>query len=651
VVHVRAPRTAEETAGDVRSVKGSTRLEAKRQRRREGRESGRRRPPIITESEFLARREAVERVMVVRQTGDRTQIAVLEDGVLVEHYVDKASSQSYVGNVYLGKVQNVLPSMEAAFVDIGKGRNAVLYAGEVNFDASGLEGESKRIESALKSGQSILVQATKDPIGHKGARLTSQISLPGRYLVYVPGASMTGISRKLPDTERSRLKQILKQVMPEHAGVIVRTAAEGAAEEELARDVARLAAQWEAIERKAKSATAPALLYSEPDLTIRVVRDIFNEDFGKLVIASDSEWDVVDEYIRYVAPHLADRLERWHDDGDVFADYRIDEQIAKALERKVWLPSGGSLVIDTTEAMTVIDVNTGKFTGQGGNLEQTVTRNNLEAAEEIVRQLRVRDVGGIIVIDFIDMVLESNRDLVLRRLLECLARDRTKHQVAEVTSLGLVQMTRKRVGSGLLEAFSVPCEHCNGRGVLISLEPVDHSHAPSGRDDRSGRDERGKRSRGGDSRGGDSRADSPDEAAPAETASPRKRSRSASAKAKADQGKSDQGKSDKGKSDQGKSDQAQADRPRQDGARADQDGGAQARGDGAAGREAGHDEHADGERAEQRPASGGRRRRPAARREQAPPAPEHIADSDGRPDGSGKSGGDGQAQAPEHAAV
>jgi ribonuclease E len=476
VVHVRPPREKAADVADVRAVKGSTRLEAKRQRRREGRDSGRRRPPIITESEFLARREAVERSMVVRQRADRTQIAVLEDGVLVEHYVDKASHQSYVGNVYLGKVQNVLPSMEAAFVDIGKGRNAVLYAGEVNFDASGLEGESKRIESALKSGQSILVQVTKDPIGHKGARLTSQISLPGRYLVYVPGASMTGISRKLPDTERGRLKQILREVMPEDAGVIVRTAAEGASADELSRDVARLAAQWEAIEKKAKSASAPELLYSEPDLTLRVVRDIFNEDFSNLIIAGDGEWDLVQEYVRYVAPHLAERLRRWEDAGDVFGTYRIDEQIAKALERKVWLPSGGSLVIDHTEAMTVIDVNTGKFTGQGGNLEQTVTRNNLEAAEEIVRQLRLRDVGGIIVIDFIDMVLESNRELVLRRLLECLARDRTKHQVAEVTSLGLVQMTRKRVGSGLLEAFSVPCEQCNGRGVIISLEPVDHAH-------------------------------------------------------------------------------------------------------------------------------------------------------------------------------
>ncbi len=477
VVHVREPRQAAES-DDVRAVKGSTRLEAKRQRRREGRDTGRRRPPIVSESEFLARREAVERVMVVRQHGDRTQIAVLEDGVLVEHYVDKASHQSYVGNVYLGKVQNVLPSMEAAFVDIGKGRNAVLYAGEVNFDATGLEGVAKRIESALKSGQSIMVQVTKDPIGHKGARLTSQVSLPGRYLVYVPGASMTGISRKLPDTERSRLKQILKKVAPEDGGIIVRTAAEGASEEELLHDVTRLVAQWQAIERKAKTASAPDLLYGEPDLTIRVVRDIFNEDFTKLVIASDSEWDLVDEYVRYVAPTLAERLERWTDEKDLFAAYRIDEQLTKALDRKVWLPSGGSLVIDTTEAMTVIDVNTGKFTGQGGNLEQTVTRNNLEAAEEIVRQLRLRDIGGIIVIDFIDMVLESNRDLVLRRLIECLARDRTKHQVAEVTSLGLVQMTRKRVGTGLLAAFSVPCEHCNGRGLIISTELTD---LPAGR--------------------------------------------------------------------------------------------------------------------------------------------------------------------------
>ncbi|MGE5137080.1 MAG: Rne/Rng family ribonuclease [Gemmatimonadota bacterium] len=526
VVHIRVPRkTAAEDGGgadEVQSVRGSTRLEAKRQRRREGRESGRRRPPVITESEFLARREAVDRVMVVRQQGERTQIGVLEDGVLVEHYVDKSSHQSLVGNVYLGKVQNVLPSMEAAFVDIGKGRNAVLYAGEVNFDASGLEGESKRIESALKSGQSVLVQVTKDPVGHKGARLTSQVSLPGRYLVYVPGGSMMGISRKLPDKERTRLKQILKQVMPEGAGVIVRTAAEGAAEDELAHDVARLSAQWESIEQKAKTASAPELLYSEPDLTIRVVRDIFNEDFSSLVVAGEDSWDLVDEYVRYVAPNLSGRLSHWQDDGDVFGRYRIDEQLAKALDRKVWLPSGGSLVIDKTEAMTVIDVNTGKFTGQGGNLEQTVTRNNLEAAEEIVRQLRLRDVGGIIVIDFIDMVLESNRDLVLRRLLECLARDRTKHQVAEVTSLGLVQMTRKRVGSGLLEAFSQPCDCCNGRGVLVSMDLDDgaaagHRGGRGGRDDRQSGGRRGKNGKGGDREGGGRNGAAPDggRAAPA----------------------------------------------------------------------------------------------------------------------------------------
>jgi ribonuclease E len=481
VVHVREPHNI---ADDVRAIKGSTRLEAKKQRRREGRESGRRRPPVITESEFLARRESVERTMVVRQRGDRTQIAVLEDGVLVEHYVNRTTHASYVGNVYLGKVQNVLPSMEAAFVDIGKGRNAVLYAGEVNFDASGLEGQPKRIESALKPGQSVIVQVTKDPVGHKGARLTSQVSLPGRYLVYVPGASMTGISRKLPDTERTRLKQILKKVTPENAGVIVRTAAEGAAEAELDRDITRLAAQWETIEKKAKTASAPALLYGEPDLTIRVIRDVFNEDFNKLIVSGDEGWEIIDEYVRYVAPHLADRISRWDADDDpaddVFAAYRIDEQLAKALERKVWLPSGGSLVIDRTEAMTVIDVNTGKFTGQGGNLEETVTRNNLEAAEEIVRQLRLRDVGGIVVIDFIDMVLESNRELVLRRMLECLARDRTKHQVAEVTSLGLVQMTRKRVGAGLLEAFSQQCECCNGRGVIVTLDaPAEPAHRAS----------------------------------------------------------------------------------------------------------------------------------------------------------------------------
>lgn len=504
VVKVREPRerrTKDTEPGtgvdEVQSIKGSTRLEAKKQRRREGREQGRRRVPIITEAEFLARREAVERVMVVRQNGERTQIGVLEDDVLVEHYVNKEQATSYVGNVYLGKVQNVLPSMEAAFVDIGKGRNAVLYAGEVNFEALGMANGPRRIETALKSGQSVLVQVTKDPIGHKGARLTSQVSLPGRYLVYVPEGSMTGISRKLPDTERARLKTILKKIVPEDAGVIVRTAAEGASEDELRRDVERLQSQWEDIQKKAKSGNAPTLLYGEPDMTVRVVRDIFNEDFTKVIVSGDEAWQTIHGYVAHVAPDLSDRLNRWTSEVDVFASYRIDEQLMKALDRKVWLPSGGSLVIDKTEAMIVVDVNTGKFTGQGGNLEETVTRNNLEAAEEIVRQLRLRDLGGIVVIDFIDMVLESNRDLVLRRLLECLGRDRTKHQVAEVTSLGLVQMTRKRVGQGLLESFSETCVHCNGRGVIVHMEQPTSSGGGGGNVGGGGNGKRAKKRRGG----------------------------------------------------------------------------------------------------------------------------------------------------------
>lgn len=470
VVHVRETRDAND---QVSSVRGSTRLEAKKQRRREGREAGRRRPPILTEAEFLARRESVERVMVVRQNDQRTQIAVLEDNVLAEHYVSRSTSTSMVGNVYLGRVQNVLPSMEAAFVDIGRGRNAVLYAGEVNWDAAGLEGQPKRIELALKSGDAVMVQVTKDPVGHKGARLTSQISLPGRYLVFVPGGSMTGISRRLPDRERTRLKKLLRSVLPEDSGVIVRTAAEGATEEQIRHDVERLTHQWEELNKNAGSGKAPELLHGEPDIATRVVRDIFNEDFASLVVSGDQAGATIEKYVNSVAPDLADRVKRWTSNEDVFTAHRIDEQLAKALDRKVWLPSGGSLVIDHTEAMTVVDVNTGKFTGQGGNLEETVTRNNLEAAEEIVRQLRLRDVGGIIVVDFIDMVLESNRDLVLRRLLECLGRDRTKHQVAEVTSLGLVQMTRKRIGQGLLETFSEPCDCCNGRGVKVSTHPVD----------------------------------------------------------------------------------------------------------------------------------------------------------------------------------
>ncbi|PIB80226.1 Rne/Rng family ribonuclease [Mycobacterium celatum] len=519
VVHERTPRTDKDTddkdSGEIQGINGSTRLEAKRQRRRDGRDAGRRRPPVLSEAEFLARREAVERVMVVRDKvrtepphpGARyTQIAVLEDGIVVEHFVTSAASASLVGNIYLGIVQNVLPSMEAAFVDIGRGRNGVLYAGEVNWEAAGLGGANRKIEQALKPGDYVVVQVSKDPVGHKGARLTTQVSLAGRYLVYVPGASSTGISRKLPDTERQRLKEILREVVPSDAGVIIRTASEGVKEDDIRADVNRLQERWAQIEAKAaeikeKAAGAAVALYEEPDVLVKVIRDLFNEDFAELIVSGDEAWNTINEYVNSVAPELLPKLTKYEAPGsdgqegpDVFAVHRIDEQLAKAMDRKVWLPSGGTLVIDRTEAMTVVDVNTGKFTGSGGNLEQTVTKNNLEAAEEIVRQLRLRDIGGIIVIDFIDMVLESNRDLVLRRLTEALARDRTRHQVSEVTSLGLVQLTRKRLGTGLIEAFSTTCPHCSGRGITLHADPVDSTSA-TGRKSEGGR--RGRRSKKG----------------------------------------------------------------------------------------------------------------------------------------------------------
>jgi len=526
VVHERPSRggkSAEDggngsSSTEIKGIDGSTRLEAKRQRRRDGRDAGRRRPPVLTEAEFLARREAVERTMVVRDRvrsepphpGTRyTQIAVLEDGIVVEHFVTSAASASLVGNIYLGIVQNVLPSMEAAFVDIGRGRNGVLYAGEVNWEAAGLGGSDRKIEQALKPGDYVVVQVSKDPVGHKGARLTTQVSLAGRYLVYVPGASSTGISRKLPDTERQRLKEILREVVPSDAGVIIRTASEGVKEDDIRKDVTRLQERWQQIEAKAaetkeKAAGAAVALYEEPDVLVKVIRDLFNEDFAGLIVSGDEAWNTINEYVNSVAPDLVSKLTKYEpatgpDEAsgpDVFALHRIDEQLAKAMDRKVWLPSGGTLVIDRTEAMTVIDVNTGKFTGSGGNLEQTVTKNNLEAAEEIVRQLRLRDVGGIVVIDFIDMVLESNRDLVLRRLTEALARDRTRHQVSEVTSLGLVQLTRKRLGTGLIEAFSSACPNCGGRGILLHADPIDSAPA-NGRKSESGgrRSRRSKKSR------------------------------------------------------------------------------------------------------------------------------------------------------------
>lgn len=480
----RRKSAAENTPVEVTDIEGSTRMEAKRQRRREGRATNRRRAPILTEAEFLARRESVNRMMLIQESAEYTQIAVLEDGVLVEHYVDRAEAVSLIGSIYLGKVQNVLPSMEAAFVDIGRGRNAVLYAGEIDWESYGAVGEDRKVEKVFKPGDSVLVQVTKDPVGAKGARLTSHISIPGRYIVYSPGGQLSGISRKLPDAERNRLKALLDDIIGDEASVIVRTAAEGASEEELVHDANRLKAQWEVIQKKAKAKKAPQLLYSEPDLTVRIIRDLFTEDFNRLIVASkdetDTAFETVSGYVSHVVPTLANRVERWEKDQELFEHYRLNEQLQKALERKVFLPSGGSLVIDRTEAMTVIDVNTGKFTGNKGNLEATVTSNNLEAAEEIVRQLRLRDIGGIIVIDFIDMVLPANRELLLRRLVECLGRDRTRHQVAEVTSLGLVQMTRKKIGAGLAEAFTKPCANCDGRGYHPQERPIADQVASDG---------------------------------------------------------------------------------------------------------------------------------------------------------------------------
>lgn len=482
------PTGAGEVADEPKAIKGSSRLEAQRRRRSEKREEERKRSRIVSQAEFLARRESVERTMVVRErerhdgTGTLTQVGVLEDGLLVEHFVTSDQQASLIGNIYLGRVQNVLPSMEAAFIDIGLGRNGVLYAGEVDWKSAGLGGRSRRIEHALKSGDQVVVQVTKDPVGHKGARLTTQISLAGRYLVYVPGGRSAGISRKLPAPERKRLKEILNNVVPGKGGAIIRTAAEGVSEEAIAADVNRLHTQWEAIQERAEKekrskGAKPVTLYEEPNLLVKVVRDLFNEDFSALVVDGRKPWNTVHAYVESVAPDLLDRLEKYdraeHDGKDAFEAYRVDEQIQKALSRFVWLPSGGSLIFDRTEAMTVIDVNTGKFTGSGGSLEETVTSNNLEAAEEIVRQIRLRDIGGIIIIDFIDMILPENQDLVLRRLTEALGRDRTRHQVSEVTSLGLVQMTRKRLGTGLLETFASRCEHCAGRGVIVAEDPVE----------------------------------------------------------------------------------------------------------------------------------------------------------------------------------
>lgn len=463
---------------EITGIEGSTRLEAKKQRRRDNRRERSKQTQLV-EQDFLARRENVDRMMVVREKEQHTQISVIEDGVLVEHYVSDIDEASSLGNIYLGRIQNVLPSMEAAFVDIGQARNGVLYAGEVNWDTTRLEGQPRRIELAFKSGDPVLVQVTKDPIGHKGARLTSQVTLAGRFLVLVPSGGMTGVSRKLSDHERSRLKSIVAKIAPKDMGVIIRTAADGASEEAIQKDLESLERQWQAIEEKREGfwhGKRSKLLQGEPDVAIRVVRDIFNDDFNKLMVQGDRVYEHIENYLETMAPDLKDKLVKWdpseHEGKDVFDKWQIDSQLRKGMERQVYLPSGGSLVIDRTEAMTTIDVNTGRYIGKGKSLEETVTRCNLEAAEEIARQLRLRDIGGMVMIDFVDMVMPSNRDLVLRRLVECLARDRTKHQVAEVTSLGLVQMTRKRVGQGLVEAFSEECPTCRGRGFILHDEPT-----------------------------------------------------------------------------------------------------------------------------------------------------------------------------------
>ena len=475
----RIPRSRKQQYIDkITGIEGSTRLEAKRQRRRDNRRERSRRS-LITEQDFLARRENVDRLMVVRQKGRHSQVSVIEDNVLVEHYISDIEEVSSVGNIYQGRVQNVLPSMEAAFVDIGQHRNGVLYAGEVNWDATRLDGQPRLVEHAFRPGDNVLVQVTKDPIGHKGARLTAQITVAGRYLVLVPAGGITGVSRKLPERERTRLKNIVDKVAPKNMGVIIRTAAEGASEEALQRDMQHLVSQWDHVEKGLKdyeSSKRPHLLQGEPDVVIRVIRDIFNDDFSKLVVEGDDVYSRIREYLESAAPDMLERLEKWdpeeHKGRDVFDKWSIDSQLRKGMERKVYLPSGGSLIVDRTEAMTTIDVNTGRFIGRGQSLEETVTKCNLEAAEEIVRQLRLRDIGGMIMIDFVDMVMPQNRDLVLRRLVECLSRDRTKHQVAEVTSLGLVQMTRKRVGQGLVEAFSEECPTCGGRGFILHDEPT-----------------------------------------------------------------------------------------------------------------------------------------------------------------------------------
>ena len=446
-----------ELATDIDAVElDESQLEARRGKHRDGKPVGR----------YL---------MAVHKTPKATQIAVLEGRQLIEHYVSRPADDvnQIHGNIYLARVANVLPGMEAAFVDIGTPKNAVLYRSDVSYDPDDVEGGGKpRIEDVLSARQTIVCQVTKNPIGVKGARLTQEVSLPGRFVVLVPNSSTYGISKRLPDNERKRLRKILDGVKPDQHGVIVRTAAENVTTEEIENDVTRLVALWDQIDALAKKSTAPTLLYREPDVAVRVIREEFSNEYRAVVIDDKELYDQVDDYVSGITPALADRVQFYDTDEEqlpLFERHHIHEQLHRALDRKVWLPSGGSLIIEHTEALTVIDVNTGKNVGSS-SLEETVYSNNLEAAEEIARQLRLRDIGGIIVIDFIDMEVKKNRDDVGRVLREALARDKTRTQVFDISELGLVEMTRKRIGEGLLVSFTEECEQCNGRGVVFDRE-------------------------------------------------------------------------------------------------------------------------------------------------------------------------------------
>jgi ribonuclease E len=501
-----------------RIARGGTRLAAKKARRSGGQGGGGQRraarPGGVTEEERRAILAGPPRTMIVTAKPARTQIAVMEDRTLVEHYVTRDEDVTFVGNIYMGRVQNVLPGMEAAFIDIGKGRNGVLYAGEVLYDELDLEEESgQRIENVLKPGQKVLVQVTKDPMGTKGPRLTMHLSLAGRYVVLAPDSDLFGISRKLTDAERDRLRRIVKAAKPEGHGVIVRTAAEGATEEALTADVERLVERWRKVEEAAAKAKPLEGVYEEPKLVVKVIRDIFGPDFVRCIVDDDALHAQVRDYLSEVAPELVDRVElygaptddersqaagapsiadaeeaarvasesgavveevtaaqRRRELPDLFTAFDVADQLRQAMNRKVWLPSGGYLIIESTEAMKVIDVNTGRFTGgNDSNLEEVVLKTNLEAADEIVRQLRLRDMGGMIIIDFIDMLLRSNQEQVVRRLKRELLRDRTKTRVSDVSRLGLVQMTRKNVSQGLVESFSTKCEKCDGHGFITNL--------------------------------------------------------------------------------------------------------------------------------------------------------------------------------------